>query len=72
MKGSIFMKMIDILVIVGVLGVLNACANTDVASNTGVNRSQVQNDCATHYRSIADEFTRQGKIKACMRARGAL
>ena len=34
----------------------------------GVNRSQVQNDCATHYRSIADEFTRQGKIKACMRA----
>ena len=29
------MKMIDILVIVGVLGVLNACASTDVASNTG-------------------------------------
>lgn len=52
--------------------VLTACASNDVPKQSKSSRAEAQAECAKHFASVSDDFSRANKIKACMRARGAL
>lgn len=65
------MKTLSLFLSLSSLAILTACAST-TAEPAQPSRAEVQEMCAKHYVHIKDEFTRAGKIKACMRARNVL
>lgn len=65
------MKAPSLFLSISSLVILTACAST-TAEPVQPSRAEVQEMCAKHYVHIKDEFTRTGKIKACMRARNVL
>lgn len=65
------MKNIKLFLIIISLGALGACVS-DSLPQQKPNRAEVQAECVKHYSNNSNELTHAGKIKACMRARGAL
>lgn len=66
------MKNIILLLSFISMGMLSACASDNLPQQKP-NRTEVQADCEKHFaNSNDDKLTRAGKIKACMRSRGAL
>ncbi len=74
------MKSLPLFLSISSLVILTACSSTTaeqvqsrhVESIQANRTTEVQAMCAQHYTHIKDKFTRDGKIRECMRARNAL